>query len=184
MENNATDLHLLDFAKKRKSLGQPPASEASEAPPMQVTEVISNLQEGILYFPLIVPTPKRLKVEPEKLLSRLPKYDYEVEGEIVHHWHVKQWSSSGVKVNGPVFRCGTAEFNILLFPNGNNQNEFCSLYLAAQKPADAPHNWHVCAVFILYLSNPNDPTVFQHSGISPCSSNHIKPFSCYSPFHL
>lgn len=47
-----------------------------------------------------------------------------------------------------------------MFPHGNNQSEYTSVYLEFSDQAAQPQGWHVCAQFALLVSNPNDPTQY------------------------
>jgi ubiquitin carboxyl-terminal hydrolase 7 len=51
---------------------------------------------------------------------------------------------------------------ILLFPKGNNQTDFVSVYLEVADPMEqgCKESWHNCAQFSLVVSNPQDPTNF------------------------
>jgi hypothetical protein len=52
----------------------------------------------------------------------------------------------------------------LLFPRGNNVNDMVSLYIEVVKDKETDPDWHVCAQFALFISNPHDPTNYIHNG--------------------
>jgi ubiquitin carboxyl-terminal hydrolase 7 len=61
-----------------------------------------------------------------------------------------------------LFYCLYVSRRILLFPKGNNQGEFVSVYLEVADPSEQglADNWHVCAQFSLVISHPQDPTIY------------------------
>ncbi|KAG0004724.1 hypothetical protein BGZ65_012817 [Modicella reniformis] len=77
-------------------------------------------------------------------------------------WDIKDWKALDKRVTGPEFEIGGYKWRILLFPQGNNNNnEQVSVYLDSAEPREQPDpNWHVCVQFALLMSNPHDPTVF------------------------
>ncbi|KAI7858609.1 hypothetical protein BDC45DRAFT_498727 [Circinella umbellata] len=97
------------------------------------------------------------------LLPELP--DLETEDIQVFHWNIKDWKSLETRSHGPVFKAGGYPWQVLLFPKGNNQSEFVSIYLEVADPNThgLPDDWHVCAQFTLALSHPDDPTNYYTS---------------------
>ncbi|KAI8384621.1 uncharacterized protein BYT42DRAFT_493907 [Radiomyces spectabilis] len=93
----------------------------------------------------------------------LPETD-DLETEVTHafHWHITDWKALEPRCHSPVSMAGNFPWRILLFPKGNNQNNAISLYLevADSDAQKLPEDWHVCAQFMLAISDPNDPTVF------------------------
>ncbi|KAI8073083.1 hypothetical protein BC940DRAFT_290503 [Gongronella butleri] len=92
------------------------------------------------------------------LVNELP--DLETEQEYVFHWAVSDWKNLETKARSPRFQVGAFSWRILLFPKGNNQHDYISVYLEVADPVKEGHpaDWHVCAQFGLVISNPNDPT--------------------------
>ena len=97
----------------------------------------------------------------------LPKIDDE---EVLHYgaytWEINDYKKLVEdKVRSPIFKVGDWEFDILLFPKGNANNNI-ALYLEPQpekklneltgeeEPVDP--DWYVCAQFTLVISNPRD----------------------------
>ncbi|KAI9256173.1 hypothetical protein BY458DRAFT_519583 [Sporodiniella umbellata] len=77
------------------------------------------------------------------------------------HWDVTNWSQLENRVLGPTFEVGGHEWNVLMFPNGNNQNKAVSLYLdLARAKASIDPEEYACAQFVICLSKPSDPTNF------------------------
>ncbi|KAI8343131.1 hypothetical protein BC941DRAFT_410498 [Chlamydoabsidia padenii] len=96
----------------------------------------------------------------------LPKNsDLEAEHEFVYHWNITDWKGLETKTKSPAFQVGDFSWRILLFPKGNNQADFVSVYLEVADPAEQElkDNWHVCAQFSLVISNPQDPTMYYNS---------------------
>lgn len=60
--------------------------------------------------------------------------------------------------------------SLLLFPNGNNQNDVVSTYLelSSSLEEDCQEDFHACAQFLICISNPDDPSCYITHGI-----NHI-----------
>ncbi|KAI5953778.1 UBP15 [Candida theae] len=94
-----------------------------------------------------------------------PIEDYPVEDSAHYVWEIKDWASLSKqdKVRSPTFKCGKFEWNILLFPRGNGQQTFISIYIEPHPPKDEAtgkpldENWYVCAQFGLDLWNPDHP---------------------------
>lgn len=90
----------------------------------------------------------------------LPDLDLEVEATDVFHWDIEDWRGLEKRTHGPEFEVGGYKWKVLLFPHGNNQSEYTSIYLEFSDPASQPQGWHVCAQFSLLISNPNHPTEY------------------------
>ncbi|RCK67165.1 Ubiquitin carboxyl-terminal hydrolase 15 [Candida viswanathii] len=93
-----------------------------------------------------------------------PIVDYPVKDEAHYVWEIKDWHAllKEEKVRSPRFSCGGFEWNILLFPRGNNHNNQMSLYMEPHPPVDEndkpiDENWYVCAQFGLDIWNPEHP---------------------------
>ena len=111
------------------------------------------------------------------LMKPIP--DYPVKEEIHFVWEVTDWAllSKEEKIRSPKFKCGDYEWNILLFPNGNNTNANISAYmephpLSNETTADSNLNgkdsdWYVCAQFAIDVWNPEAP-----ESHSPSQSSH------------
>ncbi|KAA1069426.1 Ubiquitin carboxyl-terminal hydrolase 7 [Puccinia graminis f. sp. tritici] len=70
-------------------------------------------------------------------------------------------------VNSNTFAVGGHEWNIVFRPQNCVQEGKVnvSIFLRCKGPKQLPKNWHVCAQFILAISNPNDGTCYlQHTG--------------------
>ncbi|KAL0095137.1 hypothetical protein F4703DRAFT_1766363 [Phycomyces blakesleeanus] len=103
----------------------------------------------------------------DAILSQILPSTNEFETKYTHvfHWNITDWRSLEPKSHSPVFHAGEFPWRILLFPKGNSQHDFTSVYLEVADPAanNLTPGWHVCAQFSLIISNPNDPTVYYHS---------------------
>ncbi|KAI8985250.1 hypothetical protein BDB01DRAFT_721890 [Pilobolus umbonatus] len=86
--------------------------------------------------------------------------DLETEETGCYHWHIKDWKGLEQKAHSPAFHVNGFPWRILLFPKGNNQDKYISLYLEIAEPKENHQleDWHKCAQFALSLSHPEDPT--------------------------
>ncbi|KAI9265155.1 hypothetical protein BDA99DRAFT_559227 [Phascolomyces articulosus] len=76
------------------------------------------------------------------------------------HWDISNWSDLPERVESPTFEVGRFRWSILLFPRGNNQKEYVSIYVKLvdiEKDPDA----YACAQFAIFLSRPSEPTNYQ-----------------------
>ncbi|KAJ2451332.1 ubiquitin-specific protease ubp15, partial [Coemansia sp. RSA 2424] len=86
----------------------------------------------------------------------------EEEGHGYFHWEIDNWMGLPERAVSPTFTVAGHEWNILLFPRGNQASETVSLYIE-YKPKDGADedDWHVCAQFALAISNASDAEVFK-----------------------
>lgn len=100
----------------------------------------------------------------------LPLLDEDLEAEVVTEggftWYLEDWSQlTGDKYVSPKFKIGDFEWNILLFPQGN-QNRSLAVYLephaeerlnedTGEKELVDP-DWFCCAQFAIVLSRPDE----------------------------
>ncbi|KAI8978533.1 hypothetical protein BDB01DRAFT_799109 [Pilobolus umbonatus] len=107
-------------------------------------------------------------VKPVPVLSVLDDYEMiaekdnpltgeEITDLQVFHWDIERWSDLDHRVNSPSFEAGGHTWDVLLFPKGNNQNEFVSLYVDLTHAKSHPDD-SVCAQFVVCISRPSDPT--------------------------
>ncbi|KAJ2741719.1 ubiquitin-specific protease ubp15 [Coemansia sp. BCRC 34301] len=87
------------------------------------------------------------------------------EGHGCFHWEIDNWMGLPERAVSQTFTVAGHEWNILLFPRGNQTSETVSLYIE-YKPKEPKegvdeNDWHVCAQFGLAMSNANDPEVFK-----------------------
>ncbi|ODQ77761.1 hypothetical protein BABINDRAFT_163160 [Babjeviella inositovora NRRL Y-12698] len=103
-------------------------------------------------------------------LAKLYDMNDEIVAETHHTWEIADWR--GFKDNrivGPTFRCGDFDFNLLIFPLGNNSNNV-AVYLEPHPPCITAEkedgtvertpvdpNWHCCAQFAIDMWNPDVP---------------------------
>ncbi|KAI8331821.1 hypothetical protein EDC96DRAFT_548710 [Choanephora cucurbitarum] len=111
------------------------------------------------------------EVEPAPSLSVLDDFEQiankelqPLEEEIIEtkcfHWDIEHWSQLDQRVIGPVMQAGGHDWNILLFPGGNHQAEYASVYLDLSNAKENPEEY-ACAQFVILLSKPSDPTRHQ-----------------------
>ncbi|KAI8641621.1 hypothetical protein BD408DRAFT_452094 [Parasitella parasitica] len=83
--------------------------------------------------------------------------DYTVVETKCEHWEIRDWSKLQARTTGPIMKVGGHDWNILLFPKGNNQSEFASLYLDLTN-AKTNIDEYACAQFVVCVSKMSDPT--------------------------
>ncbi|CUM67194.1 uncharacterized protein PRCAT00004887001 [Priceomyces carsonii] len=116
----------------------------------------------------VIPPADDFKGIAKRMMKPIP--DYPVKDEKEYVWKIKDWSSlKADKVRSPTFKCGGFEWNILLFPRGNN-NTHLSIYMEPHPISDGEQksddNWYVCAQFCLDIWNPAHPNCHLPSGSS------------------
>ncbi|RUP50644.1 TRAF-like protein [Jimgerdemannia flammicorona] len=92
----------------------------------------------------------------------LPDIDHDVEDFQIFHWKIESWRALTGRILSPEFEAGGWKWNILLYPLGNNQEEYTSMYLQLADPGPAEQEKYSCAQFGLVMSNPFDPTQLEH----------------------
>ncbi|KAJ2813073.1 ubiquitin-specific protease ubp15, partial [Coemansia furcata] len=92
----------------------------------------------------------------------------EEEGHGYFHWEIDNWMGLPERAVSQTFTVAGHDWDILLFPRGNQASETVSLYIEykPKEPKDGedsgtPDDWHSCALFTLSMSNVNDPEVFK-----------------------
>ncbi|KAI9247273.1 hypothetical protein EDC94DRAFT_626246 [Helicostylum pulchrum] len=87
-----------------------------------------------------------------------------IEEEIVEtkvdHWIVPSWSQLENRSTGPIIEAGGHQWNILMFPKGNNQSEYASVYLELTNAKTGKPDDYACAQFVVLLSRPSEPTKY------------------------
>ncbi|KAJ2775560.1 ubiquitin-specific protease ubp15 [Coemansia nantahalensis] len=86
----------------------------------------------------------------------------EEEGHGVFHWEIDNWMQLPDRAISQTFTVAGHDWDILLFPRGNQSSEMVSLYVE-YKPREATQgrDWHVCASFCLVMSNAAEPELFK-----------------------
>ncbi|KAG0750292.1 hypothetical protein G6F57_003257 [Rhizopus arrhizus] len=135
---------------------QPPVLEKPLSPPPYDNDKVMTEAE--------IPPPPSLSVieDYEEIAKKdMPPIEEEtIEFKCVH-WNVTDWNKLDHRVLGPVFQAGGHDWNVLMFPRGNNQSKAVSIYLdlTNAKSTIQPEEY-ACAQFIICLSKPSDPTRF------------------------
>ncbi|ODV82424.1 uncharacterized protein CANTADRAFT_44255 [Suhomyces tanzawaensis NRRL Y-17324] len=114
----------------------------------------------------VAPPANDFEATANKLMKPVP--DYPVKDLAHYVWEISNWSSiaSQDKVRSPTFKCGGYEWNILLFPRGNNSNNTSISIYMEPHPLVESDDWYVCAQFGLDLWNPAHPESHLPSGSS------------------
>ncbi|KAJ2016844.1 ubiquitin-specific protease ubp15 [Coemansia sp. S3946] len=99
----------------------------------------------------------------------------EEEGHGYFHWEIDNWMALPERAVSQTFTVAGHDWDILLFPRGNQASETVSLYIEC-KPKEVkddkeagsggPDEWHSCALFTLAVSNVDDPEVFKVNSAS------------------
>ncbi|KAJ2468454.1 ubiquitin-specific protease ubp15, partial [Coemansia sp. RSA 2322] len=113
--------------------------------------------------------------EEEFVDSNLPlpaKHEEEAHGYF--HWEIDNWMQLPERAVSQTFSVGGHEWDILLFPRGNNASESVSLYIEHRPKEKAvkdeggdnaatadDEDWYSCAMFCLAMSNADDPEIFK-----------------------
>lgn len=79
-------------------------------------------------------------------------------GTFCSTWEISDWSTLDSQVSGPVFRTNDHEWSVLLYPGGNNEKDFVSIYLESVDCKNGSKD--ICAQAILCFVDPTDPTRF------------------------
>ncbi|CAO3670582.1 unnamed protein product [Rhizopus stolonifer] len=140
---------------------QPAVSEPALEPALEQTEKPDS--DKVMTEAQVPPPPSLSAIDNYEEIAK--KEMAPVEEEIVNfkcvHWTVTKWSQLETRVLGPVFEAGGHQWNVLLFPNGNNQNKAVSVYLdLTQAKATIHAEEYACAQFVICLSKLSDPTQF------------------------
>jgi len=83
----------------------------------------------------------------------------EIAYEGYYEWPIENWGNLVEdKVYSPEFQLGDYKWKILLFPNGNTDNEYVSVFLVNLnvRATGADKRTHVCAKLVLSIRNYND----------------------------
>ncbi|KAI9485995.1 MAG: hypothetical protein EXX96DRAFT_547274 [Benjaminiella poitrasii] len=95
----------------------------------------------------------------EKIANReLQAIEQEIIDTKCFHWEIQDWNNLEHRCTGPMMKAGELDWNILLFPKGNNQTEFASIYLELANVKNTETDEYACAQFVICLSNLSDPT--------------------------
>ncbi|KAG0168450.1 hypothetical protein DFQ28_003237 [Apophysomyces sp. BC1034] len=132
--------------------GNVPGAQADESPPMDVS--ISEEEE-------LTPPEKLSIVDDYEIIAEkaLAPLDEEIIDQQYSHWEIKEFSKLPDRSRGRVFEAGGHKWNILLFPRGNNQMEWVSVYLEYADLQDnpSPENY-ACAQFLICASSLSNST--------------------------
>jgi hypothetical protein len=115
-----------------------------------------------------IATPKDLSAD---LLPELGS-TLKVESLETFRWEIPNIAALKDKDYSPVFRVGKHNFNILIFPKGNNGNgQHVSLFLNFLPPpegsdsdATSPSDAYCCGHFLLAMVHPSDNKTFEYKG--------------------
>ncbi|KAJ2848974.1 ubiquitin-specific protease ubp15, partial [Coemansia erecta] len=90
-------------------------------------------------------------------------HNLEEEGHGCFHWEIDDWTQQPDRVLSKTFTIAGRDWDILLFPRGNQAGEAVSMYIEYKPKEGEDANWHVCAMFELAMSNIDKPEVFKTS---------------------
>lgn len=92
--------------------------------------------------------------------KEITNFDEEIIETKVDHWIVPSWQQLDTRTIGPVIKAGGHDWNILMFPKGNNQTDFASIYLDLTNAKANNPDEYACAQFAICLSKPSDPSKY------------------------
>ncbi|KAJ2545053.1 ubiquitin-specific protease ubp15, partial [Coemansia sp. RSA 1933] len=90
-------------------------------------------------------------------------HNLEEEDHGSFHWEIEEWTQLPERVVSKTFTVAGRDWDILLFPRGNQAGETVSIYIEHKPREGEDDNWHVCAMFGLAMSNMDKPEVFKNS---------------------
>ncbi|KAJ2716966.1 ubiquitin-specific protease ubp15 [Coemansia spiralis] len=83
-------------------------------------------------------------------------------GHGAFHWEIDNWMQLPDRVISQTFTVAGLDWDILLFPRGNQMPEWVSLYVEHKPKGGAQSkDWHVCAMFTLVMSNVAEPELLR-----------------------
>ncbi|KAJ2524768.1 ubiquitin-specific protease ubp15 [Coemansia sp. RSA 2049] len=88
-------------------------------------------------------------------------HNLEEEGHGWFHWEIEDWTQLQDRAISKTFTVAGRDWDILLFPRGNQSGEIVSMYIEHKPKEDDGSDWHVCAMFELTMSNVDKPEVFK-----------------------
>ncbi|KAJ2379635.1 ubiquitin-specific protease ubp15 [Coemansia sp. RSA 2607] len=88
----------------------------------------------------------------------------EEEGHGYFHWEISDWTQLPDRAISQTFTVAGRDWDILVFPRGNNVPETISLYIEYKPKEDEKEtDWHTCATFSLAMSNIDNPDIIKHN---------------------
>ncbi|CAG8648916.1 25670_t:CDS:2, partial [Racocetra persica] len=94
--------------------------------------------------------------------NQMPNLGYEIEDFQYYTWQITGWRNLDAMVTSPEFIAGGWRWHISLYPFGNDNIDYVSIYLVTESYG-ASNDWHSCAQFALTLWNSEDPTIYDSS---------------------
>ncbi|KAJ1959592.1 ubiquitin-specific protease ubp15, partial [Dipsacomyces acuminosporus] len=92
-----------------------------------------------------------------------PSIKYEEEGHGYFHWVIDDWTQLPDRATSTTFTVAGHDWDILLFPRGNQVEDTVSLYIEYKPRDDAQEGWHACAQFCLAMSNVDEAGLFTYN---------------------
>ncbi|CAO3638238.1 unnamed protein product [Mucor fragilis] len=149
--------YLQEQQQQETPLQQDQAATFDQSPPIEA-------------LPNVDPDKTMAEVEPEPVYSVIDDFELiankeliPIDNEIIEtkceHWEIKDWSKLDTRTIGPIMKVGGHDWNILLFPKGNNQSECASIYLDLTN-AKSNTDEYACAQFVVCISKISDPTKY------------------------
>ncbi|KAJ1901575.1 ubiquitin-specific protease ubp15, partial [Coemansia sp. IMI 209127] len=165
--NSETDRNAAQKSPREPPLQGPP--EAGDSPP-QVSPPSMDTDPAPAEE---LSAPSELKYQ-QRLPTVLDEEEYiakqiviphnlEEEGHGCFHWEIDDWTQQPDRVLSKTFTIAGRDWDILLFPRGNQAGEAVSMYIEHKPKEGEDANWHVCAIFELIMSNVDKPEVFKTS---------------------
>ncbi|KAJ3011309.1 hypothetical protein HKX48_006911, partial [Thoreauomyces humboldtii] len=154
----STDMDIIpSYESLQKSEGevQPSLADtpnAMDVDPLDVSQITAG---GASPLPELAKSP----LDIDTILPMDSSLEEEVNA--VSTWHIEDLAALRTEQRkfGPEFEAGGLKWRILLFPNGNKQQDVLSVFLDCVDAHDNPDpEWHRCVSFAISVMNPRDPT--------------------------
>ncbi|KAJ1988497.1 ubiquitin-specific protease ubp15 [Coemansia sp. RSA 1358] len=87
----------------------------------------------------------------------------EEEGHGYFHWEIDDWTQLPERATSKTFTIAGHDWSLLVFPRGNRENDAVSLYIEYKPKEGQKDDWHACALFVLTMSNIDQPELFKKS---------------------
>ncbi|KXS19866.1 cysteine proteinase [Gonapodya prolifera JEL478] len=136
--------------------------------PMEVSEV-----DGSVGSP--EETPMHIVPKEPTISDLLPDASHyyeegDIVGEGVYRYNIENFldlRNGDERHYSEEFTIAGHTWRLLIFPRGNRQNEFLSVFIesmdAKKPPEEIGDRWHTCVHFALAVANTDDPAIYSHS---------------------
>ncbi|KAI7885334.1 cysteine proteinase [Lichtheimia hyalospora FSU 10163] len=108
-------------------------------------------------------------------MEDIPTLKEETIEQKCFHWEIDHWSKLSYEERGPVCQVGGSQWNLLLFPQGNQFNSsHVAVFLEWTDAKEALSSQYVCAQYTIFVSSMSDPTNYYFKTSFGRFSKHMK----------